>query len=139
MVILAFVLGAVAGLLAGVAISAWRSRRRVTRLEQSFRCRLRVVDREDDASSWRAAHAAWVHDVLLIAAAPRAARVVPVLGLEPGEASEGAAFKGLGADPEVVRVRLDDDRVVDVAAAAGDAEKLAGPFLALPAARVSPA
>jgi hypothetical protein len=139
MAVLALLLGAVVGLLAGVATSAWRSRRRVAGLAQSFRCRLRVVDREEGASAWCAAHAAWVHDVLLIGAAPRGTVIVPVLELDACQVSEGA-FKGLGPYPEVVRLRLDDDRLVEVAAAAGDAEKLAGPFLALPAARgMSPA
>lgn len=133
-VVLAALLSAVSVLL---LIVLRRARRQPASRPGAFRCRLRKVSDPGCGitNAWEvgAVDAAWVHDVLLVRRGrfPVTTRALPVRfpdssvsALLPHE------VKGLGVDPVVLRLRLDDGDLIDVAAPAAMRERLVGPFLA---------
>src|SRR3954471_10695724 len=74
--------------------------------------------------------ASWAHAVLVV----RTGRLGRAAGL-PGRVPEGSVIpvthklaKGLGPHPVLVRLRLDDDRLIELAASAEARERVAGPF-----------
>ena len=139
---------AVSLLAAGLGLhGTLRSRRLFTGAPDAFRCAARVRHGSCAGlrSRWprRAAHAIWVHDVLVIRRGLSGQRIValPVRLPEDDIRQLTCRTRGLGADPLRVGLRLDDGTIVEVAAAAGDRTLLVGPFLAaaipgLPPARV---
>lgn len=119
-----------------VGVLAVRSRRQFARRPDAFRCRLRVVRGELPGlrPEWRrrAGWASWAHDVLLvrIGLLPSTTHVLQVRCPEGSvEPARAAALKDFGTGPVMLRLRLDDGAVVDIAAAAADRELMAGPFL----------
>ena len=113
-----------------------RSHRQFLRQPESFRCRLRLVrgSMRGVGREWQgqAGWAFWAHDVLLVRLGRwvGTTRVLRVRFPENSvEAAWPAAVSELGTDPVVLRLRLDDGEVVEVAAPAVQRDLLAGPFL----------
>lgn len=125
---------AAAGLLAVVLIDG---RREFARLSGTFTCRLRLAHGALPGlrRQWtgRPVRASWAHDVLLVRAGPLrgTTRVFRVRSVE-GAMREASprAVRALGLDPVLVRLRLDEGEIVEVAAPGSARELLVGPFLA---------
>lgn len=118
--------------------SAWRSRREFAGEHGTFRCRVRlrsaVLPGFSPTWSRGVRHARWVHDVLVI----RAGLLRPRVHVLPVHVAEGELVeldrkrvRGLGPRPLSVRVLLDDQSAIEIAAAATDRTLLAGPFVVL--------
>ena len=118
--------------------------RLVTRTDV-FRCKVRVTSGAvpDLSPRWplRACRAEWKHDVLLLHcgvwltwAHPLAVRFAEGV-IEP--ARPISRFR-MGSGVVMLRLRLDDDTLIAVAAPARAWEQLAGPFLAIAAQGMSP-
>ncbi|HEU4566449.1 MAG TPA: hypothetical protein VFR99_00340 [Marmoricola sp.] len=126
----ALLLGVLAALslAAVVLVRHWRRERR-----ESFACRMRP--RGAPVGSWwprRPARARWVHDVLVVSSGPGllAHRVLPVATAFGAPHRVSARdLSGLGDRPEALEVQLDDDTVLQLAAAAVDRNVLVGPYL----------
>lgn len=110
--------------------------RRLRRLPDTFRCRARdprALARGSGLGRFsRLGWASWVHGVLLVRIG-RLGRidVLPVRFPEGSVTSTSAdEAKGLGPAPVSVLLRLDDDRLVEVAAPHEARDLVAGPFLA---------
>jgi hypothetical protein len=103
----------------------------------TFPCRLRPAGRlgHQRPGSWprRRWRGAWVHDVLLLERGVLLRRITSLSVRMPEEALRSAwpgEVRGLGRDPLVVLLRLDDDSLVEVAAASEHCADLVGPFKA---------
>ena len=127
-----------------LAAVSWRHRRRLRRTGESFRCRvwslggLRPIRHRSTMASERAV---WVHDVLLVQRGWLFPRLVVLPVRFPEESMRFAApgeVTGLGRMPLAMELRLDDGRVVAVAAANRDRTPLAGPFLAAAIGTLTP-
>jgi hypothetical protein len=129
--------------LAGLLWSAWHSRREFAGEQGTFRCRVRLRSAALPGFSptWSRGvrHARWVHDVLVI----RTGLLRPRVHLLPVHVAEGELVeldrkrvRGLGPRPLSVRVLLDDQSAIEVAAAATDRTLLAGPFVVLSVTRL---
>jgi hypothetical protein len=123
--------------------SDWRSHREFARAHDAFRCRVRLRSAELPGFSptWSRGvrHARWVHDVLVI----RAGFLRPRVHQLPVRVAEGELVeldrkrvRGLGPRPLSVRVLLDDQEAIEIAAAAADRTRLAGPFVVLSVTRL---
>ena len=110
-----------------------------------FRCKVRVTSGAVPELSprWprRACRAEWTHDVLLMHGGPwltcvhlLAVRFAEGV-LEPARPTSRLR---MGSDAVMLRLRLDDDTLIAVAAPAPAWESLAGPFLAIAAQGISP-
>lgn len=119
-------------------------RRLVTRIDV-FRCKVRVTSGAipDLSPRWplRACRAEWKHDVLLLhsgvwltCAHPLAVRFAEGV-IEP---ARPISRLRMGRGVVMLRLRLDDDTMIAVAAPARAWEQLAGPFLAIAAQGMSP-
>jgi hypothetical protein len=119
-------------------------RRLITRIDV-FRCKVCVTSGaiRELSPRWplRACRAEWKHDVLLLHcglwltwAHPLAVRFAEGV-IEPGRPISRLR---LGSDAVMLRLRLDDDTMIAVAAPAQAWEQLAGPFLAIAAQGMSP-
>jgi hypothetical protein len=115
-------------------------RRRLVTRTDVFRCKVRVTSGAAPELSprWplRACYAEWTHDVLLMhcgrwltCVQPLAVRFAEGV-LEPGRPTSRLR---MGSDAVMLRLRLDDDTLIAVAAPAQAWEILAGPFLAIAA------
>jgi hypothetical protein len=115
---------------AGV-VAALGSRRRLRRTPGLFVCRLRPAG-PAERSGWSRAkrHAYWVHDVLLVHRGPSLRRydALPVANVAGPVGA--ATVKGLGAQPMMLRLHLDDGRLIDLAASNANVTPATGPFLA---------
>jgi hypothetical protein len=121
------------------------TRRRLVTQTDVFRCKVRVTSGALPKLSprWplRAGRAEWKHDVLLIHCGLWLTRVHPLAVrfaegvLEP---ARPVSRLRLGSGAVMLRLRLDDDTLIAVAAPAQAWESLAGPFLAIAAHGVSP-
>jgi hypothetical protein len=131
--------------LAAVLVRAIVLRRRLVQSLQVFPCTVRVLrgtaPRLPDRIGGCACSAEWTHDVLLLHrgyflswAQPLAVRIAEDLIEPAGSAQE----RRLGAGAVQLRLRLDDDAVIAVAAPAWARERLAGPFLTIAAHRLPP-
>ena len=120
-------------------------RRRLVMRIDVFRCKVRVTSGATPELSprWplRACRAEWKHDVLLLHsglwltwAHPLAVRFAEGV-LEP---ARPISRLRMGSDAVMLRLRLDDDTMIAVAAPAGAWEQLSGPFLAIAAQGRSP-
>lgn len=120
-------------------------RRRLVTRTDVFRCKVRVTSGAvpDLSPRWplRACRAEWKHDVLLLHcgvwltwARPLAVRFAEGV-IEPARPISG--FR-MGGGVVMLRLRLDDDTMIAVAAPAQAWEQLAGPFLAIAAQGMSP-
>ena len=120
-------------------------RRRLVTRDDVFRCKVRVTSGAIPELSprWplRACRAEWRHDVLLIYCGlwltcvhPLAVRFAEGV-IEP---ARPVSRLRMGSDAVMLRLRLDDDTLIAVAAPARAWEGLAGPFLAIAAQGMSP-
>ena len=115
-------------------------RRRLVRRPSVFPCTVRVVRGfvagVPRRAPGRSCHAEWAHDVLVLHRGPGRG-TSDALGVRTAEsrieAAGTRAEERLGDGAVRLRLRLDDDSVVEVAAPAVAAELLAGPFLAVAA------
>jgi hypothetical protein len=76
----------------------------------------------------------WIHDVLLVQRGLLCPRTIalPVCRADrPIRGTDRSEVGGLGVEPVVLSLTLDDGRSVDVAARNRDLDALAGPFLAV--------
>jgi hypothetical protein len=119
-------------------------RRLVTRIDV-FRCKARVTSGAIPELSprWprRACRAEWRHDVLLLHCGVWLTRAHPLaVRFAEGVIEPGRPISRLrmGSDAVMLRLRLDDDTMIAVAAPAQAWEQLAGPFLAIAAQGMSP-
>ncbi len=131
--------------LAAVLVRAIVLRRRRVQSLNVFPCTVRVLrgtaPRLPDGLRGCACRAEWTHDVLVLHrglvlswAQPIAVRIAEDLIEPAGSAQE----RRLGAGAVQLRLRLDDDAVIAVAAPAWARERLAGPFLAIAAHGLPP-
>ena len=126
------------GVLIGYAvIVADRNRRHFAHSADAFACKVRsprgdaVVPRK----RWpvRRVRAIWVHDVLVVRRGLLVPRTTVLAVRLPDDVVREARqreVRGLGRRPLVIRLRLDDGLLVDVAAAGENRTLLVGPFLA---------
>ena len=132
LVVLAVVVLAEAAALIAVFVHAHRQRR----VPDSFRCRMRIrnprLGRGALARHSQLGWASWAHGVLLVRAG-----VFGRVDVLPVRFPEGAVTsisreeaRGLGPAPIVVLLRLDDNRLIELAAPAEAHDLVAGPFLA---------
>lgn len=120
-------------------------RHRIATRIDVFRCKVRVTSGAIPELSprWplRACRAEWKHDVLLLHSGfwltwAHSLEVRFAEGvIEPARPSTRLR---MGSDAVMLRLRLDDDALIAVAAPAWAWEKLAGPFLAIAAQGMSP-
>ncbi len=113
------------------------SHRQFTRLPDLFQCRVRTVrgrlpgigERWQPRPVW----ASWAHDVLLVRLGrwPATTHVLAVRCADGSvETVPDGELRGLGPEPVMVRLRLDDDAVVEVATSGAARDLVVGPFLA---------
>ncbi|HSK25395.1 MAG TPA: hypothetical protein VK894_00615 [Jiangellales bacterium] len=125
-------------LVAGGLVVAGAARAAFARGHETFRCTLRVRGarrRPGERQGWPRSRtrARWVHDVLVVRRGLLVPRIEVLAVRAPEEAVRrlvGGEVRGLGAEPLCLVLRLDDGRMVEVAAAAPDRTLLVGPFLA---------
>lgn len=124
--------------LAAILVRALVLRRRRVQSLNVFPCTVRVLrgtaPRLPNRKRGRACRAEWAHDVLVLHrgfflswAQPLGVHIVEDLIEPAGSAQEHR----LGAGAVQLRLKLDDDAVIAVAAPARSRELLAGPFLAI--------
>ena len=132
-------------MLAAILGHLLRARRRLVTRIDVFRCKVCVTRGATPELSrrWplRACRAEWRHDVLLLhcgvwltLAHPLAVRFAEGV-IEP---ARPISRLRMGSDAVMLRLRLDDDTMIAVAAPAQAWEQLAGPFLAIAAQGMSP-
>lgn len=97
----------------------------------AFPCALRVAHGEIEGlgAKWHRGYGRWVRDVLVWTKAPLLLRndLMAVDGLDGQRPARQGELKRLGDKPTVIRVRQ-GDAVAEVAAGAGDARRLLGPY-----------
>ena len=135
-VVSVLLLGFPLGVLVGVLTATIPVRVRFAREPAAFRCKVRLPGDPDQPLApwpWCRTRAHWIHDALLVQRGlllPHAA-TLRVRGPEREvRRTSTVEVRGLGADPMVLTLTLDDHRVFEVAAGAADLTTLAGPFLA---------
>jgi hypothetical protein len=129
---LSFALAALIGALAACVFGRWHFAHDTT----TFRCKLRWPDETWPHASPRwprhRVRAGWVHDVLLVyrgVLRPRP-ETLAVRSSEHALHTTRSEVPGLGRNPVVVGLRLDDGSVVQLAARDTGTDDLVGPFLA---------
>jgi hypothetical protein len=134
---LTILFGAPLCLLLGMAGEAARVRRRFGRDPGVFRCKLRAPGNPSTGlrRCWDRAprRAVWVHDVLLVQHGAMRQHIVALPARIPEEALHPLPIgdvTGLGSDPQVLPLQLDDGRVVEVAVPTEARPLVVGPFLA---------
>jgi hypothetical protein len=131
------VLGVLILLSLGSITAGVRDRFCFARAEGAFRCKVRTPFGRLPGLQrrWRRGwtHARWTHDVLLVQRGLVRQRVVAIPVRAPGDAIRtmfADEVKGLGGDPVVLVLELDDGPLIEVAAPRPSRTLLAGPFLA---------
>jgi|SRR5215207_3583173 len=134
-------------LLGSIMTGAW-SRFRFARTEGAFRCKVRAPYGRVPGvrRRWHAGwtHALWTHDVLLVERGFVRQRTMAIPVSATGDVVRtmfAGEVRGLGRDPVVLVLELDEDLLVEVAAPRPSRTLLAGPFLAaaIPGLPESPA
>src|SRR4051794_21507053 len=121
-----------AAVLCTLLVRARRRRRGV----DAFRCRTREPDRRPGrlgiGRRSRRGWASWAHAVLVVRTGRLGRTDVLPVRFPEGSVMQVApkAAKGLGPSPVVVHLRLEDDRLIEIAAAGEARDLVAGPFLA---------
>jgi hypothetical protein len=122
-----------------------RQRRRFEVSGDTFACQVRLV--AGSPAGWPSRRdrvkgcGLWVHDVLLVQRGRWLPRLMALRVRLPEDSIRAATrneCRGLGADPLVIELRLDDGALVEVAARQWHREQLAGPFLAAAVASLPP-
>lgn len=118
---------------AGVAVLV--RRRRIMTASGVFRCRLRSsswgLDTLTQSWSRRVAHAVWVHDVLVVYRGIAMSRVLLLACRFAEDLEDGpSSLRRLGPCPLLLRLRLDDGAIVEVAAPRRSCPDLVGPYVA---------
>lgn len=117
-------------------VAAWTASFRFSSSAPSFRCKIRPIAPGDHGDlRWpvRRCRASWVHDVLLVRQGVLLVRLTALPARVPDEALRDTRSRevgGLGDHPLALILRLDDGRLVEVAAGSADRTRLVGPFLA---------
>jgi hypothetical protein len=130
-------------LLAAVGVPLWLCALAILTLilrNRSLRRRpgnLAVRLRKPTSRRWRPGHAVWIHDVFVFRGSPAAwtEALLWVTAAEMREASadERRKLHRIGDRPVVATFTLEDGATVDVAARAGDRDRLLGAFPAVTA------
>ena len=107
----------------------WK-RRRVAKLPEIFRCKVRVASGEIAGlkEKFRSAHVRWIHDVLVVYSGMGRTTVTPL----PIKAVEHPFRPGdikRMDNPQILALRLDGDAIAEVAVPAADQSSAVGPFL----------
>ena len=135
-------------LLAGAIAMALRVRRRFARTPGAFRCKLRsprgTVTGFRERWDRRPTRGLWVHDVLMVQRGRFRQHVLAIPVRLPEDVlrpvdPEDAPGIGLGPEPHVLRLQLDDGPVVDVAVSGEARSLVVGPFLAAAIPAMPPA
>jgi len=119
----------------GLVVLIARRRRRIVTASGVFRCRLRTpswgLDSLSQRWSRRLHYAIWVHDVLVVYRGLFLSRVL-LLACRFAEDLEDAppGVRRLGPCPLLLRLRLDDGAIVEVAAPRRACADLVGPYVA---------
>jgi hypothetical protein len=134
---LTILVGAPLCLLLGMVAMTARIRRSFGRNHGVFRCKLRAPGNPSAGlrRSWDRAprRAVWVHDVLLVQHGTLRQHVVALHARIPEDVLHPLPIgevTGLGSDPQVLALQLDDRRVIEVAVPAEARPLVVGPFLA---------
>lgn len=117
-----YVLGVPAWMIIGMLILVFWNRKRVKNQPGCFPLKIRPeADPDSDKESkWprSVSYAQWVHDVAIVREGPALLLTVPygIKGVEgtPQDA-DPEKVKGLGDQPVLMRARLDDDSIIEVA------------------------
>jgi hypothetical protein len=124
-------------LVSGAILSGAWTRFRFARTEGAFRCKVRAPfgNVPGIRRRWRAGwtHAVWTHDVLLVERGFVRQRTTAISVRSTGDLIRtmfADEVKGLGHDPVVLALQLDEGPLVEVAAPRPARTLLAGPFLA---------
>ena len=118
--IVAYILGVPLWMIIGMLILVFWNRRRVKNQPGIFPVKVRPDPESNEDSKWprSVSYAQWVHDVAIVRKAPAMILSVPY-GIKSVEGSPQEAdpeeVKGLGDQPVLMRVRLDDDSIMEVA------------------------
>lgn len=105
------------------------------RAEPTFRCKVRFPgDLDEPLLPWPAhrSRARWLRDILLVQRGLLVPRTVALSARPPRREirrTSSIEVRGLGGDPMVLTLTLDDGRLLEVATRAADLTTLAGPFL----------
>ena len=114
-------------------VYTWRSRRRLRAAPGVFACRLRAAGPEAKPGWPRTLRrGCWAHDVLLVYSglALKQCEVLPVASVTGLAPAAPGAVKGLGERPMLVRLHLDEGRLLDLVASGDDVSLAVGPFVA---------
>ena len=118
--IVMYILGVPLWMIIGGLILVFWNRSRVKKQPGIFPIKIRPDPESSEKSKWprSVSYAQWVHDVAIVRNAPALILTIPygIKGVEgmPQEANP-EEVKGLGDHPTLVRVRLDDDSIIQVA------------------------
>jgi hypothetical protein len=132
--ILLAALGVPLWLIVGMLTGALLSRRAFKNAPGVFRAKLRVTSGAARGlkADWARmpAYAAWVHDVLIVheGIALVRSRALPVVGAADFTVLRQEKMKGLGDDPLVLTLILDNDAMIELAAPKAARETMFGPF-----------
>lgn len=136
------ILAGAAGVLVGALWTVLSARGRLARTPGVFRCKIRVpgaATRRQRPLAWfgprwrRRTHGIWVHDVLLVRCGLLQQHTLAMAVRLPEDTIRRASpeeLRGLGPDPQVIGLRLDDGILVELATAGRTRSLAAGPFLA---------
>ena len=118
--IVAYILGVPLWMIIGMLILVIWNRRRVKNQPGIFPVKVRPDPETNEESKWprSVSYAQWIHDVAIVRKAPAMILTVPygIKGVEgPPQDADPEDVKGLGENPKVLRARLDDDSIIQVA------------------------
>ena len=118
--IVAYVLGVPLWMIIGVLILVIWNRRRVKNQPGIFPVKIRPDPETNEDSKWprSVSYAQWIHDVVIVRKAPALILTTPygIKGVECMlQDADTEEVKGLGDHPVLVRARLDDDSIIQVA------------------------
>lgn len=118
-------------------IAARRANSRPGGAGRAFLCKIRPAGRLDHplTTRWplRRCRAAWVHDVLIVSRGLTFPRVTAFAVRMPEETLRQTCSRevpGLGTHPLAIVLRLDNDRLVEIATRNSHRTELVGPFMA---------
>lgn len=126
--ILLLALGIPLWLVLGALGAGVSSRRSFRRTPGVFAVKVRGADVESNRWPRRTGYARWVHDVLIVHQGLALVRSRALPAASASELPLISSVGGLGDDPVVIRLGLDDGTSVDVATSRTDRDELIGPI-----------